>query len=52
MPTIPTPEVTTYDFDECSCNDDFAQAFREAFESGDLARQLDELDTLEAMEVA
>lgn len=51
MVIIPIPEVTIYDF-ECACNDDFAQYFREAFESGDLASQLDELDTLEAIECA
>ena len=51
MNIIPIPEVTIYDF-ECACNDDFAQYLREAMESGDLARQLDELDTLEAIECA
>lgn len=47
--SIPTPDVFEY-LIECSCEDDFTQLFREAFESGDVLRQIEELDTLEAME--
>ena len=47
--SIPTPDVFEY-LIECSCEDDFTQLFREAFESGDVLRQLEELDTLQAME--
>lgn len=50
MQFIPVPEVTEYLFD-CSCNDDFVQAFREAFEAGDVLKQIEELDTLSAMEL-
>ena len=45
-----TLEITEYDLSDCACNDDFAQLFRDAFESGDVLRQIEELDTLEAME--
>jgi hypothetical protein len=52
MTRIPTPEVTEYDLSACACDDDFVQAFREAFESGDVLKQIEELDTLEAMELS
>lgn len=48
--SIPTPDVFEYLF-ECSCEDDFLQAFREAFEAGDVLKQIEELDTLSAMEL-
>lgn len=43
-------EITEYDLADCACDDDYAQAVREAFETGDLTRQLDEVETLLAME--
>lgn len=45
-----TLEITEYDLSDCACNDDFTQLFREAFEAGDVLKQIEELDTLEAME--
>ena len=45
-----TLEITEYDLADCACNDDFSQLFREAIESGDILKQIEELETLEALE--
>ena len=43
------PEVTYIEF-ECACDDDIVATFRDAWESGELPRQLEEIATMEAME--